>query len=93
MRILNKVERLLYNYPILRDSDKKLLVAVWSTQGLELTSEQKQAFYDKCTTPETITRARRFLKEKYPASEQVAEERYNKFKAYRDAKAVSWINE
>lgn len=55
----------------------------WQKQGLNLTPEQERAFMDKCTTPETITRARRHLKSQYPGNEQVEEARYNLFQQYR----------
>jgi hypothetical protein len=93
MKILNKVEQLLKDWPEIRDSDKKLLLGVWKTQGLVLSEEQKRIFYRSCSSAESITRARRALKSKYPASKEVNEERYNKFITYRDAKAVSWIGE
>jgi hypothetical protein len=93
MRVLSKVERLLQEYPQLRDSDRKLLVAFWHTQGLVLTPEQRQVFYDKCTPAEAITRARRKLKADYPESDAVREARYTKYQQYRGAHAVSWMEE
>jgi hypothetical protein len=90
MRILNRVEQLLERQEY-RDSDKKLLLAFWHTQGLELTPQQRDIFMNKCSTAESITRARRALREKHPASEVVEEERYNKFVDYKNNKAVSWL--
>lgn len=89
-RVNYKVEQLLKNgYKTatpqqLRDSDKILLLAYWQQQGLELTGAQKAIFMRNCDIAESITRARRELKKDYPASPKVTEERYSKFKQYRD---------
>lgn len=37
----------------------------------------------ECTTAESITRARRKLKRKYPATKAVTEKRYELFQRYR----------
>lgn len=78
-----RTEWLLKNVPELRDSDKKLLMTYWEKEGLLLTEAQKQIFLDKCTTAESITRARRALKEEYPSSKKVDEQRYQKFQEYQ----------
>jgi len=91
MRINKLVGHLLETRPELRSNDKKLLLAVWEVQGVYLSDQQKQLFLDKCTTPETITRSRREFRTKYPGTEAVEEERYNKFVDYKDNKAVSWL--
>ena len=91
MRVLNKVDNLLRDDPILRSSDRKLLLTYWATQGLHLTAHQYEIFMG-CTSAESITRARRHLKIKYPANEKVDESRYAKFKEYRGG-AVSWLND
>lgn len=85
------VEHILQKGQVYRDSDKWLLVEFWSRQGLELTSAQIKAFIENCTTAETITRARRALKNKYPASKEIDDERFNKFKHYKNDGAVSWL--
>ena len=90
MRILKRVEQLLQKQEY-RDSDKKLLLAFWHTQGLHLTDEQRKVFMGKCSTAESITRARRALREDYPASDKIEEERFTKFKDYKNNKAVSWL--
>lgn len=82
MRVHDRVEKLLSNAR-LRDSDKLLLLEFWEGEGLYLTDAQKQAFMN-CTPAESITRARRSLRSKYPGSEKVEEERFNKFKEYLD---------
>ncbi len=79
MRINDKVEHLLRQSQDNRDSDKKLLLGVWEIEGLTLSDTQKQLFMDKCTSAETITRARRALKDKYPASEAVDNQRFEKY--------------
>jgi hypothetical protein len=78
-----RTEWLLEHVPETRDSDKKLLLIYWSKEGLKLSEEQERAFMN-CTTPESITRARRALKADYPSSKAVDDERYLKFKAYQD---------
>jgi hypothetical protein len=66
----------------LRDSDKALLLAFWELDGLYLTNEQKRVFMS-CGVAESITRARRDLKKKYPASEAVDQARFDKYQQYR----------
>lgn len=90
MILLNRVEQLLQEQRY-RDSDKLLLLAVWHTQGLELTEHQRQIFMSKCATAESITRARRHLRHKYPASDKITEERFNKYTQYKNDHAVSWL--
>ena len=87
MSALNKVERILQMGQRFRDSDKLLLLAFWHTEGLHLTEEQRTIF-TLCTTAETITRARRALKEQYPASPEIEEERYHKFKEYKQGEIL-----
>ncbi len=79
MRTVNMVENLLRTRPDLRDSDKALLLAFWEVQGFGLSDSQRRIFMDKCTTAESITRARRALKDKYPASETVDNQRFEKY--------------
>lgn len=85
MKVSQLVEDALKRWPQTRDSDKKLILAVWSEQGLRLTPEQKKLFY-QVASPESITRCRRKLQEqgKYPASKSVEEQRFKKFKEYKD---------
>jgi len=72
-----------------RDSDKKLLLKVWETEGLFLTEAQRDKFF-QCSTAESITRARRALKHKYTASDEVDNARFEKYKEYK-TEAVSWL--
>jgi len=76
------VEDVLRDYPATRSDDKKLLLAVWHFQGLVLTKQQKQIFYE-CAVAETITRDRRLLRRKYPAKPEVEQARYEKAKICR----------
>jgi hypothetical protein len=87
MRVKAKVERVLQVSEESRNSDKKLLLNLWALEGLGLSDTQMKIFLDKCTTPESITRARRSLKDKYPANEKVTEYRYKRFEQYRSG---SW---
>lgn len=87
-RLIDRVEQLLrYGYKTatpqaLRDNDKALLLAVLEQDGVILNLEQKVAFM-RATTLESVTRARRALKDRYPASPAVNEARYKKYKSYR----------
>lgn len=72
-----RVERLLESKQEYRDSDKKLLLTIWEEEGLILTAHQKFMFMG-CTPAGSITRARRFLRAKYPASAKVEEARFER---------------
>lgn len=83
-RVKLKVEALLKHDANNRDSDKKLLLSYWQHEvGLMLTPDQRQKFME-ATPAESITRARRELKGKYPPSEAVEQARYNKFNRFRN---------
>jgi hypothetical protein len=90
MRINDKVELLLKANQRNRDSDKALLLAVWEIEGLHLSDTQKSLFMN-CTSAETITRARRALKEKYPASEKVDNQRFEKFQEYKYKRPFEYV--
>lgn len=92
MKTIDKIENILREDPRYRDSDRQLLLRYWESQGLHLTSEQRYRFM-RCTTAETITRARRALKHKYPPSEAVDDYRFRKFQQYKNEQAVSWLEE
>lgn len=81
-RVNINTEHLLRQSQDYRDSDKKLLLAYWEREGLYLTEQQRQTFMN-CTPAESITRARRTLKAKYPASEAVDKARFHRFKQFR----------
>jgi hypothetical protein len=63
MPVSGKTEQLvislLTEHPWLVENDKFLLLAVWRQQGLSLTQEQKEVWFNDCATPESITRVRR----------------------------------
>jgi hypothetical protein len=75
------VERSLQTWPETRDSDRKLMLAVWYLQDNNYRDHFKQFFLHTAITPETITRMRRKLQEqgKYPASKAIEDQRYKKF--------------
>lgn len=79
------VEHALKQWPSTRDSDRKLILAVWWLQDNDYESHFREFFKAKAIMPETITRCRRKFQEqgKYRASEAVEEDRYNKFKEAR----------
>ena len=83
MKVAIKVEQILERRPETRSSDKKLLLQIWENEGLTLSETQKQTFLDKCSTAESVTRVRRKLKDKYPASKEVTEARYELFNEYK----------
>lgn len=74
-----KVRNLLAASRDYRNSDKKLLMAYWESEGLFLTHEQRAVFMS-CTPAESITRARRTLRPQYPGDKEVEEGRYENFK-------------
>lgn len=82
-RVLSKTESLLMHSQVLRDSDKKLLLAFWESEGLHLNGMQRAIFMG-CTPAESITRARRALKVKYPASKVVDDQRFELYKEMRN---------
>lgn len=84
MKTQDRVENFLKTSQAYRDSDKKLLLDYWAKEGLVLTEQQRAIFMERCTTAETITRCRRKLKGKYPASKEVNEARYEKMKDFQD---------
>lgn len=86
---LNHVERLLKEKQIFRDSDRWLLLGVWRAEGLELTDDQMRKFM-QCSSAESITRRRRLLKEKYPATKAIDDERYNKFIDHKNNRAFEY---
>lgn len=66
MKIYDRVYNLLRDYPQLRDSDKKLMWTVWYKEsrgnGEYITKDE----FMKCTSAESITRARRKVVELHP---------------------------
>jgi hypothetical protein len=82
------VERALQTWPATRDSDRKLILAVWWLQDNNYENDFRRFFINKAIMPESITRCRRKLQEQglYPASKEVVENRFNKFKEMRYSK-------
>ena len=93
MTIKNKIKHMVTQDKTLLDSDKKLLLHYWEMQGLGLSDGQKQRFMERCTTPETITRARRELRlvDGIQGKEDIEEERFEKYQEYKKPQAVSWM--
>ena len=89
MKTIDRIEKILQEDQSYRDSDRLLLLRYWREQGLVLTEGQISTFM-RCTTAETITRARRALKDQYPASDKINEERYQKSLKYRGQKEYAY---
>lgn len=81
--VSRRVENLLTYLPDLRSNDRKLLLAYWRKEGLELTPEQEAKFM-LVTAAESITRARRALRHQYPGNVKAEAERYQQFKVFRN---------
>jgi hypothetical protein len=85
MTIKQRVEKLLEQNKSLRDSDKKLIWSYWIVYDKAMPEDNTKLelalFMDRCTTPESITRARREVMEKREdlrGSEWVQEQRARK---------------
>jgi hypothetical protein len=91
MTINKLVKRILETQPDTRSSDKKLLLAIWEVQGFGMSDNQRRIFLDRCSPAASITRARRDYREELGGSEEVEEERFNKFQQYKNNAAVSWL--
>lgn len=79
------VEKALQKWPETRNSDKKLILAVWYLQNPDYELDFRNFFQNKAISPETIRRQRQKLQEQglYRADEEVEEKRYNLFKMAR----------
>lgn len=86
MNVSRYVERAMTAWPDTRDSDRKLILAVWWLQDNDYDSHFKAFFKEKAIMPESITRCRRKLQEegRYLASQQAVEDRFNKFQQMRE---------
>lgn len=74
-----RVEALLKDFTNLRSDDKKLLLAYWRAHdGLKLDEQQTVAFLN-ATPAESITRARRALRDKYPGDQAAEDRRYERY--------------
>lgn len=90
MKLQDLIKKLLERYPDLRDSDKKLLWAVWHSRGYinDFNMIDRDSFY-KAPTPESITRARRKIQENFQhlrASKVIEKERRALERLYRKEK-------
>lgn len=66
MKLYDKVKDLLVKYPQLRDSDKRLIWAIWTVSNkTSFGSITKDSFYS-ANSSESITRARRKVQELNP---------------------------
>lgn len=76
MIIKKRVESILSNYPVTRNSDIELILRVWELEGVQL-NPRVRAMIKECTAPETIRRVRQKFQEegKYLASKKVEEQR------------------
>lgn len=85
LRVSTLVRQLYRGNPHLVDSDRKLLLAYWESEGLYLDALQRDRFM-RTTAAETITRAARKLRStgEFRASHAVEEERYHKFKTFQE---------
>lgn len=66
MKTYDLVLKLLKEQPALRSSDRKLLWAVWSWQGIATKGISYTDFLDVAVAAESITRARRKAQELHP---------------------------
>jgi hypothetical protein len=91
------VESALQKWEETRDSDKKLILAVWYLQNPNYEQDFRKFFLGQGANPETIRRIRQKLQEqgKYLGSKLVEEARFDKFKDMRNTKyaSVSFIDD
>lgn len=81
MTVTQRVENILRVSKDARNSDKELLIIYMQKSGMNLTPEQVEIFKN-LPAMETIRRVRQNLQEqgKYPASPEVEQQRYEKYK-------------
>jgi hypothetical protein len=68
VKVKDKVEYLLDNYPVLRDDDNKLIAKIWWSENKSHTTRDFLIGFGngKYTSPEAIRRARQKLQEHNP---------------------------
>lgn len=90
MNISERVENILKAVPATRSSDKELLIVYMQKAGMDLTPSQIALFKD-LPSMETIRRIRQKLQEdgKYPASKEVEDQRFEKYKQTKGAIGVT----
>ena len=71
-KVIPTVEEVLKEQPITRVDDKRLILEVWKKEGLQLGDMREAFILTACSTPESITRARRKMQEDgfYEGSEE-----------------------
>ena len=86
MKLIDRIQLLCQAKPYCADDDKLLILSMWEEQGLRLDDNQKAVFLNDCSTPESITRARRELAEKgvIDVSSTAQKRRQMLAKQYRD---------
>ncbi|MCA9345757.1 hypothetical protein KC871_04055 [Candidatus Saccharibacteria bacterium] len=79
------VEKALQKWPETRNSDKKLILAVWYLQNPDYELDFRNFFQNKAISPETIRRQRQKLQEQglYKSNEKIEQYRYELFKNAR----------
>lgn len=89
MQIQKLVEQALNTWEETRDSDRKLMLAVWYLQNPEYESNFRKFFLNQAASPETVRRIRQKLQEqgKYLASKNVDDARFEKFRDMHYSKA------
>lgn len=75
------IEDTLKRYPETRNSDRKLILKVWSRQKWNFREHFDEFFIHQAISPETIRRTRQKLQQegKYKADEAVDEARFDKY--------------
>lgn len=92
MKVSKLVEQCLRDLPDTRDSDRKLLIAVWERQmGQQMHPNLKEFIMHKAFSPESIRRTRQKFQEQgmYKASDKVDQARFDKFRQVKHNVASS----
>lgn len=94
MNIAERVRNIMQAVPATRSSDKELLIVYMQKAGMDLTPSQI-ALFKELPSMETIRRIRQKLQEdgKYPASKEVENKRFEKYKQTKGAIGVTTAQE
>lgn len=94
MNISDRVKNIMQAVPATRSSDKELLIVYMQKAGMELSPAQINLFKE-LPSMETIRRIRQKLQEdgKYPASKEVENKRFEKYKQTKGAIGVTTAKE
>lgn len=81
------VEKALQQWPETRNSDRKLILAVWYLQDPDYEDNFRHFFQNKAISPETIRRTRQKFQMdgKYRATEEIEEQRYKLFEKAKES--------